>query len=131
MGVLNTVLMSVMERMRELGVMLALGVKRSRVAGLVLLEGLVLGVLAAVVGLGLGVAAVAPFLKDGMDLTAMMGGETMEIEGVAMSAIITPALDWPAVAAFCGLAVAFTVLSAVWPAVHAARLQPVDAMRHI
>lgn len=131
MGVLNTVLMSVMERVRELGVMLALGVSPRRVASLVLLEGAVLGLLSAVVGALLGLAVIVPTSKSGIDFSAAMGGANMEVEGVSISAVLYPAIDWPALFAFCAIACLFTVLSAVWPAAHAARLQPVDAMRHV
>ena len=131
MGVLNTVLMSVMERVRELGVMLAVGLAPARVAGLVLLEGALLGALSAAVGGALGLALVLPLSKNGLDLAAMMGGESVEVAGVAMNTVIYPAIEWPVFATFCGLAWLFTLLSSVWPALHAARLKPVDAMRHV
>lgn len=131
MGVLNTVLMSVMERVRELGVMLAVGLTPARVAGLVMLEGALLGALAAAVGGGIGLALVLPLSKTGLDLAAMMGGESVEVAGVALNTVIYPTVEWPVFAAFCGLAWLFTVLSSVWPALHAARLKPVDAMRHV
>ncbi len=131
MGVLNTVLMSVMERIRELGVMLALGVSPRNVASLVVLEGVVLGFLSAVVGAALGLAVILPTSRSGLDFGAMMGSEIMEVEGVAISSVIYPTPNWPALITFCVIAWVFTVLSSLWPAVHAARLQPVDAMRHI
>jgi ABC-type lipoprotein release transport system permease subunit len=131
MGVLNTVLMSVMERVRELGVMLALGVSPRNVAGLVVLEGIVLGFISAVVGAALGLAVILPTSRSGIDFSAMMGAEVMEVEGIAISTIIFPTPNWPALVTFCAIAWLFTVLSSLWPALHAARLRPVDAMRHI
>lgn len=131
MGVLNTVLMSVMERVRELGVMLAVGLTPARVAGLVMLEGAVLGALSAAVGGAVGLAIVLPLNRSGLDLAAMMGGESIEVAGVAIDTVIYPTVEWPVFATFCGLAWLFTVLSSVWPALHAARLKPVDAMRHV
>ena len=131
MGVLNTVLMSVMERIRELGVMLALGVSPRNVASVVILEGVVLGFLSAAVGAALGLAVILPTSQTGLDFGAMMGSEIMEVEGVAISSVIYPTPNWPALFTFCVIAWVFTVLSSLWPAVHAARLKPVDAMRHI
>lgn len=130
MGVLNTVLMSVMERVRELGVMLALGVKPARVAGLILLEGAILGLLAAVLGVGLGLLMVWPAAVHGIDFSALMG-QTVEVSGVSMASRVFPKADPWALFVFALFAWIFTILSAIWPAVHAARLCPVDAMRHI
>ncbi len=131
MGVVNTVLMSVMERVRELGVMLAVGLTPGRLAGLVMLEGAVLGALSAAVGGAVGLAIVLPLNQNGLDLASMMGGESVEVAGVALNTVIHPTVEWSVFATFCGLAWLFTVLSSLWPALHAARLKPVDAMRHV
>ena len=127
MGAMNTMLMSVLERTRELGVLMAVGLKPRSVVGLVVLENLALGAVSTVLGLGLG-AILAWWLVDvGFDLSD--GAPDVEFAGVIMEPVFrgrwsVDAFVWPTVV----LAVV-TFLSSLWPAVRAARLAPVDAMR--
>lgn len=132
MGVLNTVLMSTLERTREFGVLLAIGMPPRRLAALVLSEGLLLGLIGAALGTLLGAAAVLAAQRHGIDITAMAGGERMDMgDGISMSALVFPVWAWGRALAFIALAVAFTVLSAAWPAWRVSRLSPVEAMRHV
>lgn len=131
MGVLNTVLMSVMERIREFGVLLGIGMRPGRVASIVLLEGLVLGFVATVVGIGCGIVAAYPLVTYGLDYTAFMGSETMEMEGIVVSSVIKGAYGWNRIAGYGVAAIGFTVLSAIYPAYYITRLEPVEAMRSV
>jgi len=132
MGVLNTMLMSVLERTREFGVMLSIGMKPSQVARLVLSEGLVLGLAGSALGVLGGVAASYPLVVNGLDYAMFMGGgETMEMAGVTIDTVIHGSYAWWRIGAYAVTGVVFTILSAVWPAFHVARLRPVDAMRHV
>jgi len=128
MGVLNTVLMSVMERVREFGVMLALGTRPSQVFRVILLEGVLLGAIGALFGLLMGALATWPAMTYGIDYAAMMG-DNVDVGGVTVDAIVYSKWNWPGTAAFCLMAWLMTILSTVWPAWHAARLEPVQAMR--
>lgn len=130
MGVLNTVLMSVMERVREFGVMLALGTRPSQVSRIILYEGVVLGFLATGVGLGLGVLATLPGMHYGIDFGAMMG-ENVEVAGVTMDAVVFPKFNWSATLGSCAIAWGMSVVATLWPAWHASRLEPVQAMRQV
>jgi len=130
MGVLNTVLMSVMERVREFGVMLALGTRPSQVSRIILYEGVVLGFIATGVGLALGVLATLPGMHYGIDFAAMMG-ENVEVAGVTMDAMIYPQFNWAGTLGSCAVAWVMTVLATLWPAWHASRLEPVQAMRQV
>jgi len=129
LGVLNTVLMSVLERTREFGTMLAVGMNPRALAGLVLLEGACLGVLGAAVGLLLGLALSYPVVTTGLDYTQYMG-ETMVTGGVAVSAIIRGAWDPQRMGIYVCAAVDFTVLAAAIPAWRVSKMSPVEAMRH-
>lgn len=129
MGVLNTVLMSVMERTREFGVLMALGVRPRYVLGLILTEGLLLGLLSAALGLALGLALSWPLVVYGLDITAY-AGEAMSMEAVVMDSKMYGRFDLDRTAMYASLAVMLTVLAAVWPAWTATRLKPVEAMRH-
>ena len=130
-GVLNTILMSVMERMREFGVMLALGAPPASLSVVILLEGLLLGIFGVGLGVGIGLAATWPMVAWGLDYSGLMGGETLETAGVVISTRIFAAWDPVGTLAYAGAGLVFTALSAVYPAWRAARLEPVAAMRHV
>lgn len=128
-GVLNTVLMSVLERVREFGVLLALGMRPRQLAGMVVLEGAALGML----GGGLGIAVALPFIvylqAYGIDYGDMLA-EVGPVGGVAMDPILRAQLDGRQMVMVAGFAVVLSTLASLWPARHATRLEIVDALRH-
>ncbi len=129
-GMANTVLMAVMERMREFGVLLAVGMSPRRLAGLVVAEGFLIGLVSVTLGVVLGTLLTWPLVVYGLDMTAFMG-ESYEVSGIAISAVIFPQYDWVATFLFAFGGVLMTVLATLYPAIKAARLQPVEAMRHV
>jgi ABC-type antimicrobial peptide transport system permease subunit len=126
-GVMNTMVMSVMERTRELGVMLALGTRGSQLVLTILFEALFLALLGMVAGTMLGGLLVAWLNRSGIDLSAIAGSfET--IPGITDKVYPVLILDhvWlPSLLLF-----ACSVLVALYPARRAARLDPVEAIRH-
>jgi len=128
MGVLNTVLMSVLERTRELGVLMAIGMRKRKIALMVLAEGMFLGIIGTLGGLALGFIPSYYTVVHGLDFTSWMG-ESFETNGIAMSAVIHGAWNPPRVGMYALGAVVFTILAAIYPAWRVTRLQPVDAMR--
>ena len=128
-GVVNTLLMSVMERLREFGVVLALGSSPARLRRLVLLEALLLGGVAALVGCLLGSLATWYLVVVGIDLKNFIP-ETLEFGGVVFDPVLRAAWDLPWMAKIAVYVVALTVLAALYPAVKAGRVTPSEAMRH-
>ena len=119
-GIINTMLMSVFERVREVGTMLAVGVRRLQVLRLFLLEAVVLGMAGGLGGVGLGAAIVG-----------LLGARGIPIENIGTGGpvMLRPELDLPfAALAFC-VAVVGALIAAAWPAWRASRLNPVDALR--
>ena len=110
---MNTMLMSVFERTREIGVLRALGWRRTRVLRLIIGEALVLSALGGLVGIGLGTGMVIALNQ----LPALAG---------MFQSVLTPELFVQAmlIALFLG------VVGGVYPAWRAAQLQPVEAMRY-
>ncbi len=92
----NTSLMSVMERIKEYGTMRAIGLRARALGRLILLEGLILGLAGAVLGIGLGFGVVALLARGGIDLGGIM-------ESLGLSRYNRPRMDilW---FAFCTLA---------------------------
>lgn len=130
LGIVNTVLMSVLERLREFGVMLALGMTPTRLATLVMLEAALLGLFAVAAGLGVGLLANWPLAVYGLNFAEMAGGQAMEAGGVAMSMHMYADLSPTKVVLFCLLAYGMTLLAAIYPAVKAATLKPITCLQH-
>lgn len=125
-AVANPVLMAVLERTREFGVMLALGMSRARLLGLVLLESMLLGAGGLVLGNALGLAITGTFAANGMNLGAFEAGlRTMP----GLSDVIYPALVPARSLMLSALVFAVACAMAVYPAARAAGLDPVQAIR--
>jgi putative ABC transport system permease protein len=114
--ILNTFSILVAQRTRELALMRAIGAGRRQVIGSVLLEAVVIGLIAAVLGLGAGIGVGALLANV---FGSFAGGLQVASVGVPAAAIIS--------AFAVGLGI--TVLAAVIPAIRAARIAPVAAMR--
>jgi len=128
LGILNTMLMAVFERMYELGLMLAVGLKPGRLVRLILSETLMLAGISEVLGLGLGLLWSWRLAVKGWDLTGLFG-EGFEYTGFAIENVLRAAL-WPGGMLRCmGIMLIISVLAGLYPAVKAARLKPVEVMR--
>jgi putative ABC transport system permease protein len=124
-GVLNTALMSVFERTREVGTMRAIGSRRSRVVALFLLEGLFLGVVGAIGGALLGALLVQWFCVHG--IPAFSEAQRYSYGGD----FLYPTLSWRPLVRVPALMVAVSVVASLGPALMAARKRPADALRHV
>lgn len=125
-GILNTMLMSVLERTREIGMMVALGTSRLRIFLLVFLETAFLTLAGSPIGLVLAYVIITYFNRNGLDLSGM-GKDMMESFG--FSTMIYPAFPWEKLAGVVTMVVITAILSCLLPAVKAVRLQPVEALR--
>ena len=129
LGVINTMLMSVLERVREFGVMMAVGMKPGSLAALVLIEGTLLGFASAVFGTVLGTAFTYPLATSGLDFSQEMG-ETMMVEGVAMDSLMFAQYAPERMVLYATVAMVMTVLASAWPAWRVTRMQPIEAIKH-
>lgn len=112
-GLLNTMAMSVFERTREIGILRALGWKPKRVIGLILGESLAMGLAGAILGTSLGVLGVAALAKV-----------------PSASGFINTRLPYAALASGPIMGVGLTILGGIYPAIRAARLNPIEAIRY-
>jgi ABC-type lipoprotein release transport system permease subunit len=128
-GIFNTMLMSVIERTRELGVMMAIGTSRGRLFSIVLAEAATLAAISSAIGLALGFGVSSWLASTGIDITKLAGD--MEFAGVTISGLVYPRLTGEAIAVWTAAMIVLVLLSALYPAYRATRLQPVDAMRHV
>lgn len=130
LGIVNTILMSVMERIREFGVMLALGTPPLELRKMILLEGMLIGVLGAAIGLGFGSAITSYLVEHGIDYSEMIG-ESFDVAGVSVSTLINAEWDYLSMGIYAAVAVLMSVLATVYPAWKAGALRPVEALRHV
>ena len=125
-AVANPILMAVLERTREFGIMLALGTSRARLLGLVLLEALLLGTLGLLAGNVLGLAITALFARIGINLSAF-GAALRTMPG--LEDVIYPVIRLERSAMVSLLVFATASVTALYPAAKAAMLEPVAAIR--
>jgi hypothetical protein len=111
-GILNTMTLSVYERTREIGLLLAVGWSRVRVLSSVMLEGLILSVIGGAAGVAIGYGAVQ-IARKWFALDAIAGALNVERSLHALA-----------------LAFAIGFLASLYPAIRASLLQPIDALRH-
>ena len=122
-GLVNTLMMAVFERIREFGLMQALGMKPASILYQVLLESLMLLALGLLLGNVLAVLSVMP-LRDGWDLAAVAEG--MEMFGA--SAVLYPALKTNDMVLANAVVLVLGVLTSLLPAWRASRYRPVEAI---
>jgi ABC-type lipoprotein release transport system permease subunit len=122
-GLVNTVLMAVLERTREFGLVQALGMKPRLILEQVLAESSVLLAAGVLVG-GLLAAATLALLRGGIDFSAFAQGAEMW----GMSKVIYPTLGAADVASAIAFVVVLGVLASLYPALRAARKVPVEAI---
>ncbi|MFH2009685.1 MAG: FtsX-like permease family protein [bacterium] len=128
-GVLNTVLMSVMERTREFGVMRALGAGPWRIVLLVLMEGALLGLIGVAVGSLLAWPFIHYLENTGIDIGAMSDG-AMEAGGVVMT--VVKGKLYLSGAIWAGVSVVgMTLAAAIYPALRAAKVQVLKAIHNV
>jgi ABC-type lipoprotein release transport system permease subunit len=118
--VLNTLLMSILERRREFALLAALGLSRGRRLGLVLVEGGLIALLAVGGGLALGLGAHAYFALHGLPL-AWFTSQEMETGGVLIEPVMYSALGLGRIAGAAGLVLGLVLLLALVAGRHAAR----------
>lgn len=128
-GIANTFLMGVLERIREFGLLGAIGLRPRKIALMVLAESVILGVVAVLIGFALGYLGHTLFLHYGLDYSEI-AGQDFELAGVTMANMIIRSKFVPAKWLLSSLAViALVTFSALYPAWRATRLDPAQAMR--
>jgi putative ABC transport system permease protein len=118
-GIINTMMMSVFERRREIGTLMSIGFRRHQILGLFLLESLVLGIVSALTGVAVGFLIVSATHWQGIDFNIPAVGN-ITVRPVWRFGFLAAAMGWTLIGA---------LLAGVYPAYRASRLKPVDALR--
>jgi putative ABC transport system permease protein len=122
-GITNTMTMAIFERTREIGTVMALGTHRRGVVTMFVLEGVVLGLLGALGGVALGVVLAKAVSALGIQLPPPPGST----RGFTVQIFVVPAV----LAQAWTLSVVAAALASLYPAWRAARLDVVEALRHV
>jgi putative ABC transport system permease protein len=126
-GIANALLMMVYERIREFGVLRALGLQSNRLLALVLLESILMTLAGTFAGLALGVPLVLWLGHVGIDLSRFADGLTE----FGIGTTVYPRLEQQDILLPIGVAFITAILAALWPAWKAVRLRPAEAIRHV
>jgi len=124
----NTLLMAVFERVREMGILAALGMKGRQIMGMFLLEAATLGLLGIVVGVVLGTAIVLYMTNHGIYMGEDVAGS---VENIALGATMYTRLVPTTIANLSLATLVVILLASLYPAWFAARLEPAQALHSL
>ncbi|MDR2425488.1 MAG: FtsX-like permease family protein [Prevotellaceae bacterium] len=125
-GIINTMLMAVLERTRELGVLGAIGMTKGRIFRMIMLETVFLTLAGSVAGVALGAAVIIPSMTTGIDLSFLMGDL---FEDYGYGSTVYPKLNMEMLIEIFIMVILAGIISAIYPARKALKQKPVEAMR--
>ena len=127
-GIMNIMIVSLMERTREIGILKALGMKSRTVLFVFLSESVIIGLIGAAIGIASGwvLANVVAIVFHGGGGGIFMGNQAAGTGGMTITPVLTPTVFLGALVFGVGVSVVF----ALYPAWRASKLKPVDALRY-
>ncbi len=124
-GIINTMLMVVLERIRELGMLMAVGMKRGRVFLMIMLETVLLSMTGALAGMALSYATIQILARTGINLSIFAQG----LHEFGLAEVLYPTIRPSMYPILAAMMIVTAVLSSIYPAIHALRLRPANALR--
>jgi ABC-type lipoprotein release transport system permease subunit len=128
LGILNTFLVSVFERTKEFGVMMALGTPGRGVIGTVLWEAFFLGLASSLLGIIVATLAITYHSKFGFDLRPFVG-KNLSVGAFQLNLTIYPVIEWVRAIKATIFTWLVVILATLYPALRASRLKPAEAIR--
>lgn len=124
-GIVNTMLMAVLERTKELGMLMAIGMNQGRVFRMIMTETVLLSMMGGVIGIALGVVFTAITAKTGIDISVVAEG----FGAMGYDSMIYPKLFTRNVLDVVIMVFVTGLLAAIYPAIKALKLKPAEAIR--
>lgn len=128
-GIINTVILSALERMEELGMMKALGMHEREIVYTFMGEAAGIGIVGGLIGIIMGIIGLAIFNINGIDMAAITAGGDMTY-GFPLSGTIYAGWEVKSFVFVFGYGVFISILASIFPALWAARKDPVKAIYH-
>ena len=125
-GIVNTMLMAVLERIKELGMLKAVGMSRKRIFRMIMLETVFLGLVGSVIGMALSYALILWTGNKGLDLSALYKDG---LEAIGFSSVLYPVIEPGAFFQLTIMVVLTGILASIYPARKALKLNPSEALR--
>lgn len=125
-GIVNTMMMSVLERIRELGMLMAIGMNKIRVFGMIMVESIMLSITGGAVGMILSAGILAILSRTGIDFSMWAEG----FEALGYASVIYPDASVQDYVLITILVILTGMIASLWPARKALKLKPVEALRH-
>ena len=124
-GIVNTMLMAVMERVKEIGMLMAIGMSKFRVFWMLMLETVLLTLTGGFLGILLGLAVTLATMKTGIDLSFYAKG----LEDMGYSSLVFPVIEFKMVLVIVILVLITGLIASVYPARKALKYKPAEAIR--
>ncbi len=124
-GIVNTMLMVVLERIKEIGMLMAIGMSKLRVFMMLMLETILLTLTGAMIGIGLGFLTALALKKNGINLSRYAEG----LEDFGYDSIIYPVIETEIVSVIIVLVIFTGILASIYPARKALKYNPAEAIR--
>ncbi len=126
-GIINSMLMAVFERVNEIGVLMAIGMKNGKIFSMILLESLLIGIVGTVFGVLIGLGLNEILSAQGIDFSLF----SKSLESWGIGAVIYPHLSLENLITTFLMIPFITMLGAIYPAWKAIKLEPVAAIRYV
>ncbi len=126
-GIINTMLMAVLERFKEIGMLMAIGMKKSNVFAMIVYETMMLSIIGGPFGLFLGWASNTALKEKGIDLSSYSDG----LDKMGIDSILRPSLEQSDYMFVVFSVMIMAVLAAIFPARRAIKLDPIEALHKI
>ncbi|PKP52641.1 MAG: ABC transporter permease [Bacteroidetes bacterium HGW-Bacteroidetes-1] len=124
-GIVNTMLMVVLERVKELGILMAIGMNKARIFKMIMLETIYLSLTGGIAGLIFGIVLIQIFQYSGIDVSAYGEG----FSDIGYDAIIYPSIGWDFYLGTVLLVILTGIIASIYPARKALKLNPAEAVR--
>jgi len=128
LAIVNTILMAVLHRRREFGLLQAMGLSPRETGALVLIEGVILTALSGLVGIGLGIFVTWLFWRNGLDISFTWDAD-WSFSGVVLDPIIVPMFRLSRIAQGLVFILFIGAIASLYPAYRAARIDVAEAMK--
>lgn len=125
-GIINTMLMSVIERTREIGMLTALGMNRRKVFVLILSETVILTIIGVPIGILVSWFSIQYFSKVGIDISSF---SEQAMSSFGFTSMIYPEFPFSSLLMVMIIVISTALISAIFPSLKAIKLHPADALR--